>query len=528
MALMSRWNIKFALLCLLLLVVVGCQPRREIPRDTLVIGQVAEPMSLDPHRTTALNDFRIAANVYEGLVRFRAGTLEIEPGLASQWSVSPDGLRYVFDLQEGITFHDGTPFDAEAVRFNLERMLKEDHAYAHTGPFPLSFFFNSIVSIETPSPFQVVLVLDEPFAPLLSNLASPTGFMVSPAAVEKHEEMFGRNPVGTGPYQFARWESNRLVELEQFPDYWDGEVRTEKLIFRPITDENARLTELLAGGVDLVAEVPPDIIQYLREHEDFRTVEAEGPHLWFLILNTRHGPFADVRVRQAINYAIDRKSMVEHLLQNTATAGVGAIPRAFAWAVDPSLEPYPYDPDKARALLDEAGVENVSLTLYATESGSGMLAPREMAVAIQGDLSRVGVQVRIETFEWNSFLARVNAGLGEDVDMAQMAWMINDPDTLPFLALRREAWPEAGGFNSGYYDNAELDELLIKARRALSQEQRAELYQEVDRLVYDDAPWVFVASWKQNAVAHKSVQNLQLEPSFLFLLRNVWKHELTE
>jgi len=509
-------------LCLLL-VFWGCERRAPLPDHILVVGQPGEPRSLDPHTATSSNDFRIAANIYEGLVRFREGTLELEPALAESWEISEDGRIYTFQLRPGIHFHDGAPFNSEAVRYNFERMLREDHPERDTGPFPLSFFFESIEKIETPDEFTVVFHLDEPFAPFLSNLAYPTGLMVSPDSVREHRGAFGRNPSGTGPFRFADWESNRFVRLVKNPEYREGAPRLEGVFFRPLTDENARLTELLAGGCDLVMEVPPDVVTHFRDLEGYHILETAGPHLWFLIFNTREGPFADPRVRRAANMAINRASMIEDLLQNTATEAVGPIPRAFTGAVDPDLEPYPYDPEKARQLIQEAGLEGEEVVLFATEGGSGMLSPRDMATAIQADLAKIGLRVKIEMFEWNTFLDRVNSGLEGQADMAQMAWMVNDPDTLPYLALRSGAWPEEGGFNSGYYQNPEVDELIEAARRETDPEKRNALYRKIDRLVYEDAPWAFVASWKQNAAAADNVHNLKLQPSYLLLLKNAWK-----
>ncbi len=152
-----------------------------------------------------------------------------------------------------------------------------------------------------------------------------------------------------------------------------------------------------------------------------------------------------------------------------------------------------------------------------------MLAPKQMAAAIQADLAAIGLEVRIETFEWNTYLARVNEGLQGKADMAQMAWMVNDPDTLPFLALRTNASPEEGGFNSGYYSNPEVDKLIEKARATSDPQERDTLYQKIDRIVHNDAPWVFTASWKQNAVTSNNVQGLELQPSFLLLLKDAWK-----
>jgi peptide/nickel transport system substrate-binding protein len=253
-------------------------------------------------------------------------------------------------------------------------------------------------------------------------------------------------------------------------------------------------------------------------------VEQAGPHVWFLILNAKEGPFADVRVRQAANYAIDKKALVDNILQGTAEVAAGPTPPAFAWAYNEDLEPYPHDPDRARALLDEAGYDGETVTFFVTEGGSGMLDPVAMGTAIQADLEEVGMDVAIETYEWNTFLGQVNPGLEGKADMAQMAWMTNDPDTLPFLALRTEAMPDNGGFNSGYYSNPQVDELLNEARTAIDQDRRAELYKQMQAIVQEEAPWVFVANWKQNAVVSDRVNGLNLEPSFFLLLQDVTKN----
>jgi peptide/nickel transport system substrate-binding protein len=495
----------------------------QTPPGVLVVGQVAEPQALDPHAVTAVNDFRILMNVYDGLVRYASGTLEVEPALATGWEISEDGTVYTFDLREGVSFHDGTPFDAEAVVFNFERMLNEDHPFHDTGPFPLSFFFSAVETVEAVDDMTVRFTLNAPYAPFLSNLAYPTGLMVSPSAVREHGDEFGRNPVGTGPFTFTEWRSNEAVIVEGNPDYWDGAPELEAVIFRPITDANTRVAEMLSGGIDLMVEVPPVALSEF-EGDAFNVVEQAGPHVWFLILNMREGPFTSQAVRQAANYAVNKTSLVEDVLEGTAEVAAGPTPPAFAWAYNEELEPYPYDPDRARELLAEAGVENPEVTFYVTEGGSGMLDPVAMGTAIQADLEAVGFDVTIETYEWNTFLGRVNPGLEGEADMAEMAWMTNDPDTLPYLALRSAAMPDNGGFNSGYYANPEVDALLEEARTATDQDRRAELYREMQAIVQEDAPWVFVANWVQNAVTSDAVENFELEPSFFLLLDDVVKN----
>jgi len=499
----------------------GRAPARE-RADELVVSLSDEPKSLDPHVTTSSNDFRILTNVYEGLTRFRRGTLEVEPALATGWTVSEDGKRYRFSLRTDVTFHDGSRFDAEAVKFNFDRMLRKDHPFHDTGPFPLAFFFQSVRAVTVVDPFTVELSLSEPFAPLLSNLAYPIGFVVSPALVRRFGRDFGRYGGGTGPYRIASWTPNRAVSLGRNPGYWGEAAKLSRVVFRPISDRMTRVAELAAGGTDLDPEVGADNVDWFRRSSRFEVHQRTGPHLWFLILNTRRPPFDDVRVRRAVNLAVDKRRLVEQVLANTASVPSGVIADAFGWARNPGVKPYPHDPEKARALIRETGAEGSELTLLTPKGGSGMLQPELMATAIQADLERIGLRVHIRTYEWNAYLARVNRGLGDDEHMAAMAWMTNDPDTLPFLALRSAARPP-DGFNSGWYENTEVDRLVEAGRRETDPAARARIYRELDAVAHEDAPWLFVASWRQAAVTRANVRGFSGEPSFFLRLDRVEK-----
>ena len=495
----------------------------QTPPNVLIVGQIAEPQTLDPQVSTAANDFRILTNMFEGLVRFAEGTLEVEPALATDWTISDDGLVYTFTLREGVTFHDGTPFNAEAVKFTFDRMLDEEHPYYDTGPFPLSFNFADVTSVEVLDEYTVEFTLGTPFAPFMTNLATNTGVIVSPTAVAEYGEDFGRNPVGTGPFKFEEWQSNTRVVVSRNEDYWGDPAGMETVVFRPITDANTRVAEMLSGGIDIMVEVPPDNVSMFAEDPSFTVYDAVGPHTWYVMLNAKEGPFADPLVRQAANYAVNKETLVNDVLSGTADVSAGPIPPAFAWAYNDAVEPYPYDPEMAEQLLEESGVEDLSVTFYVTEGGSGMLDPIPMGTAIQADLEAVGFDVEIETYEWNTFLANVNPGLEGKADMAEMAWMTTDPDTLPFLTLRTAAWPEDGGFNSSYYSNVDVDEMLDQARMETDPETRAALYRDLQQVVHDDAPWIFVANWKQNAVSTANVQGFELQPDFNLLLRTVTK-----
>jgi peptide/nickel transport system substrate-binding protein len=456
-------------------------------------------------------------------VRNKPGTLEIEPALATSWAVSDNGLEYTFSLRAGVAFHDGTPLNAQAVKFNFDRMLKEDHPFASTGPFPLAFFFGSVTSVEAIDDLTVKFTLNEPFAPFMSNLASPTGLIVSPAAVEQYGADYGRHAVGTGPFKFEEWQSNTSVVVSRNDAYWDGVPPLEAVIFRPITDANTRVAEMLSGGIDVLLETPPDNIAQFSGDTNYQIKEAVGPHVWYVMLNAKSGPFADKRVRQAVNYAVNKESLVNDVLQGTAVVSAGPIPPAFNWAYNAEVQPYSYDPEKAKALLAEAGAEGATLTFLVTEGGSGMLDPVPMGTAIQADLAAVGLNVEIKPYEWNAFLAEVNPGLEGKGDMAEMAWMTTDPDTLPFLTLRTAAFPAEGGFNSSYYSNPEVDSLLDQARVTTDPAVRADLYKQVQTITHEDAPWLFVANWKQNAVVTSAVGDFELQPDFSLVLRDVTK-----
>lgn len=509
---------------------VGLGPgavQAQTPPGVLIVGQIAEPKSLDPQVVTAVNDFRILMNIYDGLVRYRDGSLEVEPALAKSWEISDDGTIYTFHLRKGVTFHDGTPFNAQAVKFTFARMLNKDHPYHDTGPFPLSFFFSAIKRIEVVDNYTVRFHLKAPFAPFLANLAYPTGLIVSPTAVKKYGEEFGHRPVGTGPFKFVEWISNRKVVVKCYADYWDGAPELKAVVFHPITNGNARVTAMLSGNLDVTVEVPPDAVNIFRKDERFHVYQQAGPHVWFLILNMREGPFTDHRVRLAVNYAINKKALVESLLQGTATVADSPIAPAFAWAYNELLDPYPYNPEKARKLIKKAGYQGVDITFFVTEGGSGMLAPVAMATAIQADLKAVGLNAHIQTYEWNTYLAKVNAGLEGKADMVEMAWMTNSPNMLPYRTLRTAAFPEKGGFNSGYYSNPKVDKLLNTAQRTTDKAKRARLYKEMQEIVYQDAPWAFIANWKQTAVAADNVRNFELQPSFFLLLKDVSKQAVT-
>ncbi len=490
----------------------GLPARAETPSDVLAIGHLAELQTLDPAQSVTISDFRILCNIYEGLLRYKDGSLDVEPALAESWTISPDAKTYTFKLRQGVKFHDGSDFNAESVKFNFDRVFDKNHPYANTGPFPFVFIVGPIAATEVLDPYTVALHLKEPYAPTLNALAGSIGGLagISPAAVKQYGKDFSRHGGGTGPFKFVLWESGQRFVLEANPNWWRGKAKLKGLVFRPIIDENARVSEMLSGGTDITVEVPPDNIATFTASKNFTFYEQPGPHLWYLMLNCKEKPFDDKRVRQAANYAINKEALVNDILKGTATVAAGPTPPAFAWAHDNDLKPYPYDPAKAKSLLAAAGYPNgVDVTFYVTESGSGMLSPILMGTAIQADLAAAGFRAKIETYEWNTFLGKIIPGMEGKAQIAELSFMTQDPDMHPFLGLRTGA-----PVNSGHYSNPEVDKLIDAARAEPDQAKRAALYKQMQAILADDAPWVFICNWKQNGVSAANVKGFQLHPSF--------------
>lgn len=499
-------------------------PQAAPAAKTLVVGLVAEPTSMDPGQLTDINSMRVLSSVYDTLVRFKENSFTLEPGLATSWTLSPDGLNYTFKLRRGVKFHDGTAFNAEAVKFTYDRLLDPKHPYANTGPFPFAgFYYGAIKQVTAVDASTVRVTLKRPFSPLLNNLTLNTGRIVSPAAVKKWGKEFASHPVGTGPFRFVGWEKNVRIVLEANPGYWEGRPGLARLIFRPLPEEQTRVTELLSGGVDFIVDVPPDNIAQIRSDPRFVFYQQPGPHVWWVTLNVRKKPFDDVRVRRAVNHAVNKQAIAGDLLKGTATISSGPVPPAITWAYTAQVAQYPYDPARAKALLAEAGYANgFSAVFWIPESGSGMQSPKTMAQSIQADLAAVGIKVSIRTFEWGAYLNKYGKGLGQEADMAALSFMLDPGDPAPMLSLILDGGAiPPNGFNGGYYKNAEVDRILAAATRTVDLKKRGDLYRQMQKIVADEAPWIFIDHSLQNAAGLKKVKNFKLHPSFYMFFNKI-------
>ncbi len=482
------------------------------PAGTLVVGLVAEPVNLDPPQVTDLNSNRVGRRIVETLVTFPEESTQIVPGLAESWTISKDGLQYTFKLRRGITFHDGTPLNAEAVKFSIERQINPNHPAYKLGKYPFAnFFFGNVKAVEVLSEERVAFLLNEARASFIAVLAQGAASIVSPTAVMKWGPDYPTHPVGTGPFRFASWDRGQRVVLEKNPTYWKYPVKVERVIYRPIVEDQARLTELLTGTLDVIVGVPADFVSQLEQNAKITLLKQVGAHVWYLGMNNQKKPFDDKRVRQALNYAVSKDAIVNDVLKGTGAASKGPVLPG-TWGADGALKAYPYDPERAKKLLAEAGYPSgFSTTLWVPESGSGMQAPVAMSTVMQSNLKAVGVNVSLQTMEWGAYLAKLRT---KEQELFALSWMAGteDPDMVMYPLLHSSQWTPVGP-NRALYKNARFDALLQQARLTTDQAKRAQLYREAQRILVDDAPWVFVDHEIQIAALSKRVQSFKLHTS---------------
>jgi peptide/nickel transport system substrate-binding protein len=358
----------------------------------------------------------------------------------------------------------------------------------------------------------VEFVLKEPRASFLAVLTAGAASIVSPTAVKKFGADYALQPVGTGPFKFASWERGQRVVLEKNPGYWRFPVKLDRVVFRPIVEDQARLTELLTGALDLIVGTPPDYVGQLESNPKVTLLKQVGAHVWYLGINNQKKPFDDKRVRQALNYAVNKEAIVRDVLKGTGSLSAGPVlPKT--WGADAGLKPYPYDPERARKLLAEAGHPNgFNTTLWVPESGSGMQSPVAMSTVIQSNLKAVGVTVTLQTMEWGAYLAKLRS---KEQDLFALSWMAGneDPDMVMYPLLHSSQWTPNGP-NRALYKNEKFDELLHQARLTTDEKKRADLYRQAQRILVDDAPWIFVDHEIQTAAHAKRVQGFKLHPSF--------------
>jgi peptide/nickel transport system substrate-binding protein len=464
---MKRAWIPFILTALLGLFLIG--PALAAAPDTLVVVQEAEPVGLDLMQSSIQTTMSVCYNLHDTLFHPQEDAT-VKPALAEKWE-KVDDRTWKITLRKGATFHNGEPVNAEAVKFSLERILNPELKSPHTSRLQI---FKDLKVLDE---YTFTITTEKPYAPGLYILGYYLP-IVPPAYVKKvGDTEYNTNPVGCGPYKLVKWVRGEEVVMEVYDKYYGPKPAYKKLIFKAVPEEAARVAGLLTGESDVVSGIPIHQRKKIEESGKAYLTPQMGS-MNYLGLNTYEPPFNNVKVRQAVNYAVNRPLINKALFDGKAILCAGPIsPRTFG--ADPKLKPYAYDPDKAKKLMKEAGYPNGFEARLAY--GTYMPQIQEQAEAIASDLGKVGIKVTLEPFEravmWDRYKSKKHQMFIYFWDDAP------EPDRYMYPLFKDRDY---------YYKNPKVDELLDKGRTVLDREQRAKVYAEVDRILYEDAPWIYL------------------------------------
>ena len=533
------WRKIGILLCVIMLLAMG-SALAETPKKggTLVFGRGGDSVGLDPAYETDGNSFMICDNVYEALVFYKDESTDMEPGLATSWNVSPDGLTYTFNLRKGVKFHDGTPFNADAVVFSIGRMMKDRKVKFFGKGWeipkqdrPPEYWVsmemdNTVDAIEAVDEHTVVFKLKRVEAPFLANMGMDFADIISPTAFTKDPAGFVRNPVGTGPYKFVKWIKDDRITLEANKDYWDKDQGPylDRLIFRAIPENSVRFLELKAGNIHICQFPNPADIPLARKDPKLQVFTQPGMNIGYLGFNHKKEPWKSNRtLRRAVAHAINRKAIVDNIYQGMGEVAKNCIPPTM-WGYNTDVPGYEYNPELAKKMLAEAGYPEgkglPEVTLWS------MPVPRpynpeglKVGVAMIGDLSKIGLSARIVSYDWGTYLQRQRQQ-PDDLDMFQLGWTGDNGDPDNFLAVLFDGL--ASEAVRTQWHNEEYHKLMLEGKQTIDQAKRAEIYKKAQQLMFDEVPVVPIAQSMVMWPGAKSVKNFKLHPTASVRMKSVW------
>ncbi len=509
---MRKWLVSM----LVLAFVLGSVGIGVAAEKVFIFGRGGDSVRLDPADITDGESVKVCNQIFETLVKFKRNSTAVEPCLATEWKVSPDGKVWTFYLRKGVKFHDGTDFDANAVVFSLKRQMDPNHP-AHKGDFAYwGYMYTDIKDVKALGKYVVQITLKRPYAPFLSNMACFPVMIVSPTAMMKMGvEKFRIHPVGTGPFKFVEWKKNDRIVLEAFDDYWGGRPKIDKLIFRSIPDNTTRLMALIAGEIDAMDGVSPENIKTLKDlgRKDLKVLAQPGMNVGYLAMNCEKKPFDNVLVRRAINHAINKKKLIKEVYQGIAIPAKNPLPPTL-WGYNNEIKDYDYNPKKAKELLKKAGYPNGFETdlWYMPVPRPYCPDGKLVAQAIQQDLEKVGIKCKLVTYDWGTYLEKTENG---EHSMALLGWIGDngDPDNFLYVLLDKDNAVKGSAGNIAFYKSDELHEILIKAQTIFDQKKRAELYKKAQVIIHRDAPWVPLAHAYNLAIINTKVKGFYLHPT---------------
>ena len=484
-----------------ILLLASCsQPQASAPAGAIVVGVRAAPNNLDPRFANDETSQRVGQLIFSSLMDI-GDDLRVKPTLAERLD-NPDPLTYIVTLRRGVTFHDGHELTSKDVVYNYSQYL--DPAFIS----PFKGAFKVLQSVRALDGYRVEFTLKEPFGAFPIQLVTPP---IVPAGAAPD---FGTHPIGTGPYKFVRYDVDDKVVLEPFKEYFGGAPVNSGLILKVVPDDTMRGLELRKGSVDLVInDLPPDMVYEFEKEQRFTIAKAPGLDFSYLGFNMRDPRLADKRVRHAIGYAVNQHAIVDYLRRGMARPAVGLIPSQ-AWAFEPDVRRFNYDPARAKQLLDEAGYRDpdgdgplprlrLSLKISTVEE------TRLQSTVIQEDLRRVGIDLDVRSYEFATFYADVINGNFQIFSLQWVGGALVDPDILRRVFHSTQTPP--AGFNRGHYSNPEVDRLIDLASSVANESARKKYYGEAQKLIAEDAPYIAIWNRTNVAVAQRNLSGLHLD-----------------
>lgn len=518
----------FGVLCLLAILAIGGQTTflpgiarasRPAAPSTLTIVMAQDAVGLDPQAVEDNSAGFVASCIFDELVEYKPGTTNVGPGLATRWTISKNGKVYTFFLRRGVKFQDGTGFNASTYVKDLDRLLNPNNPnYVLKIPGVqsfISFTYGLVKSYKATGPYTVQITLKQPFGPFLSSLAMVWSGVMSPTAVAKGgDKAVLEHPVGTGPYRFVEWVKNDHITLEANPSYWGPKPKIQRIIFQVVPEGSVRVLKIERGEAQIDADVTTQDYQSVQHKSGITIYRQAGQTVNGIGMTVDVKPLSDVRVRQALNYAVDKQALARGIFNGLGTPMNSYLPPP-VWSYNKSLTGYPYNPTRAKQLLAAAGYSkgfSIQLLAYANPRGYNS-AGGQLAVAVQQYLKAVGVQANITTMDFGAFLNKIRSGSYHGMFMTGWSGDNGDPDDFLYELFASESIPVG---NTVHLRDHALDTLLIKARQTTKKAARVKLYRQAQVLLNKDAPWIVGTYTTQVRLSTTNVHGFRLNPAQMF------------